>query len=221
MKETADDVVIDSAEKLATVLEESEQLAASLFQVLSDLGPLDDSDRTNTAFAACSLSLEHWSAVRTLIRDAALSSAIVVHRAQFEAATRSIWLTYAATDENISKFSHDLSIESEQAAKNAPQVERMMAQIELKAPKPAFEALQRFKSNSWRALNSYAHAGIHPLRRHLEGYPVPLFHSVLCNSNGLAVVSFMQAVVLGGAQPRQRQLLDLAARFPHCMPPPL
>jgi hypothetical protein len=213
--------VITSAEQLAPILEESEQLAASLFETIEELELINDSDRIVTAYGACSLSLEHWSSVRSLLGEAALSSAIVVHRAQFEAAARSIWLTYAATDENVTKFSQDLSIESEQAAKNAPQVERMMEQIALKAPKPAAEALQRFKSNSWRALNSYAHAGIHPLRRHQAGYPMALIHSVLCNSNGLGVLSCMQAVVLGGQQPLQQHLLDVAGRHPRCMPPPL
>ena len=88
-------------------------------------------------------------------------------------------------------------------------------------PKEAYAALARFKDNSWKALNSYAHAGIHPLRRHAEGYPVALAHSVLCNANGIAVMSGMQAVVLGGAQPLQREVIELAAKHPSCMPPPL
>jgi len=213
--------VITSAEQLAAVLGESDSLVASLLEVIGDLELINDSERIATAHAACSLSIEHWGAIRLLLGEAALSSAIVVHRAQFEAVTRSLWLTYAATDENVAKFSEDLSLESEQATKNAPLVERMMEQIALKAPKPAHDALQRFRSNSWRALNSYAHAGIHPLRRHQEGYPVRLLHGVLCNSNGLGVFSCMQAAVLGGEQPLQQQLLELAARHPLCMPPAL
>jgi len=210
--------VITSVEQLVPLFEESEQLAASLFETIEELELINDSDRIVTAFAACSLSLEHWSSVRSLLREAALSSAIVVHRAQFEAAVRSMWLTYAATEENVSKFSQDLSVESEQAAKNAPQTADMMEQIALKAPKPASEALHHFKSNSWRALNSYAHAGIHPLRRHQVGYPAALVHNVLRNTNGLGVLSCMQAVVLGGEQPLQQHLHDVASRHPQCLP---
>ncbi len=213
--------MIESEKQLAAVMEESEILVASLLQVLAELSLINDSDRIETAYAACSLSFEHWSSVRSLLAEAALSSAIVVHRAQFEAATRSVWLTYAATDENIAKFSQDLSIESEQATKNAPNVDRMMEQIGLKAPKPAYEALQRFKTHSWRALNSYAHAGIHPLRRHQVGYPVALIHGVLCNSNGLGVLSCMQAAVLGGEQPLQKHLIETAGRYPQCLPSPI
>jgi len=84
-----------------------------------------------------------------------------------------------------------------------------------------YEALQRFKSNSWRALNSYAHAGIHPLRRHHEGYPAALIQNVLCNLNGLGVLGCMQAAVLGGEQPLQTHLLEVAGRFSQCLPAPL
>ncbi len=201
--------------------EESDQIAEDLLAVVGDLPLLNDSERVRIADVACSLSLEHWFSVRVLLRGALLPSALVVHRAQFEAITRSIWLTYAATDENVAKFTTDLSPDSEQLAKNSPSVEKMLQQIEAKAPKPAHDALARFKEHPWRALNSYAHAGIHPLRRHQEGYPLVLLHNVLCNANGLGVLSCMQAAVLGGEQPLQQQILDIAGRHPGCMPAPL
>ena len=114
-----------------------------------------------------------------------------------------------------------LDLESEQAAKNIAAAQLMMEALAKSGPEEAHAALARFKDNSWKALNSYAHAGIHPLRRHADGYPEPLMHSVLCNANGLAVMSAMQAAVLSGAQPLQREVLQLAARHPSCMPPPL
>jgi hypothetical protein len=70
-------------------------------------------------------------------------------------------------------------------------------------------------------LNSYAHAGIHPIRMHAVGYPDQLIENIAINANGLAIVGAMQAVVLSGAQPLQRKILDLAAQYPGCMPPPL
>lgn len=203
------------------LFEESDQLAGELFAVIGDLPLVNDSEPVRVADLACSLSLEHWFSARVLLQAALLPSALVVHRAQFEALTRSIWLTYAATDENIGKFTADLSLDSEQAAKNSPGVDKMMQQIAAKAPKPAHDGLLRFKDQSWRALNSYAHAGIHPLRRHEQGYPVQLVRDVLGNVNGLAVFSCMQAVILRGAQPLQQEILDIAAKFPDCTPAPL
>jgi len=195
-------------------------LAEKLLTVI-DLPLLDDSERIRVSDVSCSLALEHWHSARALLGAGLLPSATVVHRAQFEALARSIWLAYSASDAHISKLTAPLSLESEQAAKNMPQVAVMMQDLEKRAPQQAYEALLRFKDNSWKALNSYAHAGIHPIRRHHDGYPLKLLHDMLRNTNGLAVMSCMQAVVLSGQQPLQRKVLEIASEFPACMPPQL
>lgn len=202
------------------IFDESDTFAEELVAVV-DLPLFDGSLKIRTSDVACSLALEHWHSARALLRAGLLPSALVVHRAQFEALTRSIWLAYAAPDDQLFKLTSTLSLESEQAAKNMPQVAEMMQILAKKAPQQAYEALSRFKDNSWKALNSYAHAGIHPIRRHAEGYPVKLIHDVLRNANGLAVMTCMQAVVLSGRQPLQRTLLELAGKRSTCMPPPL
>jgi hypothetical protein len=205
---------------LDRAFDESEELAEGLLSII-DLPLLDDSPRIQTSDVACSLALEHWHAVRVLLQGGLLLSALVAHRAQFEAVVRSIWLTYAASDADVSKLTATLDLDSEHAAKNLPQVQHMMEAVAKQAPAQAHSALARFKDNSWKALNSYAHAGIHPLRRHADGYPAALAHGVLCNANGLAALTCMQAVVLSGVQSLQREVLDLAAKHPTCMPPPL
>ncbi len=202
------------------IFDDSDTLASELLAVI-DLPLLNNSAKVRTSDVACSLALEHWHSARTLLRAGFLPSALVVHRAQFEALVRSIWIAYAASDDHISKLTSTLSQESEQAAKNMPQVAEMMQDLAKKAPPQAYEALSSFKDNSWKALNSYAHAGIHPIRRHDEGYPQNLLHDVLRNTNGLAVMICMQAVVLSGQQPLQRTLLELAGERSACMPPAL
>lgn len=198
----------------------TDDLATKLFKMI-ELPLFDSSPRIEVSDLACSMSFEHWEAVRTLLKSKFLPSAVVVHRAQFEALLRSVWILYAASEEQLSKLSTKLTVETEQNAKNLPQAADMMAAINKKGPPQAYEALNRFKDNSWKALNSYVHAGIHPIKRHAEGYPMKLIEDVVRNSNGLAVVSAMQAVVLSGVQPLQREILALAAKYPNCMPPPL
>ncbi len=204
----------------SSIFSATEEFSSKLFDLI-DLPLYDQTTRLVTSDVARSMSLEHWAATLSLLQSALLPSAITVHRAQFEALLRSIWVLYAATDQQIEKLSSELSQETEQAAKNLPMVADMMAAVEKAGPPQAHDALLRFKENSWRALNSYAHAGIHPIRRHAEGYPVALIESIAKNANGLAVVAAMQAAVLSGLQPLQRQILDLAAKYPECMPPPL
>jgi hypothetical protein len=200
------------------VFDESDQLADELLCQI-DLPLLNDSERVRTSDVACSLSIEHWYSTRALLRAGVLSSALVVHRAQFEALVRSLWLAYAASDEQVAKLARELTVDNDQAAKGVPLVKDMMTALEKTAPSQAYEALARFKAQSWAAMNSYAHAGLHPLRRHAEGYPSTLIEDVLRNANGLAVMSCMQAVVLSGQQPRQRDLIAQAAKHPRCMPP--
>ncbi len=199
---------------------ESDKLASELYQLI-DLPLFDDSTRVVICDVACSMSLEHWEAARKLFSSGLLPSGMVIQRVQFETLVRSVWLLYAATEENIAKLSATLNLENEQAAKNMPQIADMMSAIEKKAPPQAYDALNRFKQNSWKALNSYAHAGIHPIRRHHEGYPIKLIQDVTRNTNGLAIICAMHAVVLSGLQPLQKQVLELAANYPNCMPPPL
>jgi hypothetical protein len=204
----------------SAIFDESDALAAEIL-ALVDVPLFDDSPRIKTSDVACSLSLEHWASTRALLRSGLLPSAVVVHRAQFEALARSIWLLYAASDDHLPKLTATLSLESEQAAKNMHQTAEMMRDLERKAPPPAFDALSRFKDNSWKALNSFAHAGIHPIRRHHDGYPERMLHDILRNANGLAIVSCMQAAILSGQQSLQRDVLAAAAKRPICMPPPL
>lgn len=196
-------------------------LLAEKIQLLIDMPLLNESARIITSDVVCSLSFEHWHSVRALLECSLLPSSIVIHRAQFESLVRSVWITYSASEDQIDKLSTDLNLESEQAAKNLPQVAEMIASIGKSGPREAYDALNRFKDNSWKALNSYVHAGIHPIRRHSEGYPVKLIIDVLRNANGLAVMSAMQAVVLSGEQPMQKDVLELAFEFNECMPPPL
>lgn len=205
---------------LPEIFEASDNLDEELMALI-DLPLFDDSLRIRTSNVACSLSLEHWASVRVLLRSGFLSSATVVHRAQFEALARSIWLLYAASDHHLSKLTATLSSESEQAAKNMPQTSEMMQDLANSGPQQAYDALCRFKDISWKALNSYAHAGIHPIRRHDEGYPLQLLHNVLLNANSLAVFACMQAAVLSGHQSLQRSILALATKHSFCMPPPL
>lgn len=202
------------------IFDATDELTARL-RPLIDLPLLDDSNRLAVSDVACSMSFEHWEATLHLLKGGLLPSAVVVHRAQFEALLRSVWALYAASEEHLNKLSAVLTNESEQNAKNLPQVADMMAAVGKKGPPQAFDALNRFKDNSWKALNSYAHAGIHPISRHAEGYPLPLLESIAKNSNGLAIVCAMQAAALSGVQPLQREILDLASQYPDCMPPPL
>ena len=203
-----------------SIYDDSDSLADQLLSVI-DVPVYDNSQRIRVSEVTCSLALEHWESVRRLLRSGLLPSGVVVHRAQFEATLRSIWVFYAAADDLVVKLGATLSLDSEQAARHMPMVSQMMAHLATNAPPQAHDALLRFKNNAWSVLNSYAHAGIHPIHRHADGYPIKLLEAVLCNANGLGVLSCMQCAALSGRSGLQAELLRVASMHPACMPPPL
>lgn len=199
------------------ILEASEDLASKLAEAL--LAPrYDDSTRNRVSHLACSVSLEHGQASRMLLAAGLVPSGLVVLRAQYEAVVRAVWTLYAAPDAQVEKLGTALGLEAEQAAKNLPQVSDMMTAISIKAPPAPYQALSNFKESSWKALNSYAHAGIHPLQRHESGHPVLLVEQILKNSNGLSVIAGMQAAVLTGSQELVRRIGALQTTHHSCLP---
>lgn len=205
---------------IARILSESDALAIEVLAVLPREHVVT-SERDSASNVACSLSLEHWISVKVLLSADLFPSAVVVHRAQFEASVRSIWLLYAASDAEVGRLAVELSREAEQAAKNLAGLQEMIADIGNRGPREAFAALSRFRDNALKPINSYVHAGIHPLHRHAHGYPDDLCAGVLRNATGVAVLSWMQNAVLARRQDLQRVILQIAARYPSCLPPPL
>jgi hypothetical protein len=72
--------------------------------------------------------------------------------------------------------------------------------------------------NAWSALNSFVHAGIHPLRRHVEGYPLPLILDVLRNSNGLSTMAGMTLAILTGDENISQSMARVQPQFADCLP---
>jgi hypothetical protein len=200
------------------VFEASEQLSDEL-EIAFSLPPFDASDRKRVSVVACSLSLEHGDAVRLLLASTLVPSALVAHRAQYEAAVRAVWAFYAASPTHIEKLSADLTLDAEQSAKNLPTTHEMMVALGPKAPAAAFQALSNFKSNSWGVLNSFAHAGIHPLKRHEQGYPLVLLEQIQKNANAIAIVAAMQAAVLTGSQPLVQEIGKFQRTYNDVLPP--
>src|SRR5438045_5742469 len=103
----------------------SEDLASTLQALLRE-PTHNDSIRIRVSHLACGLSLEHSVAARQLLVHALIPSALVVLRAQYEALVRAVWTLYAATDTQIEKLAAALDVDSDQAAKNLPQVRDMI-----------------------------------------------------------------------------------------------
>jgi hypothetical protein len=182
--------------------------------------PYDTTERLTTSWRFCEIAWEHWQAVRGLSENNMHLSASALLRVQFETIVRALWCFYCASEQQIEKLNRTLSNESEQAAKNLPSTTEMLAGIEsIPNAGNAWIRLDEFKRYSWKALNSYIHAGIHPLQRHAAGYPPELIGQTVRASNSLALMSALQLSILTGVTGLHHAVLQLSLGHSYCLPP--
>ena len=147
--------------------------------------------RHRSSVVAAQLSAEHARGARLLLlEEMATNSGTALIRLQYEALLRAVWILHCASDEQVLKLAAPLSDESEQGAKNLPGPLDMLQRVVAKTPSGLHDPLVQFHCSSWRALNSYVHAGIHPLARKSGGFPVALAEDLTRLSNGLVHVAY-------------------------------
>ncbi|MEW5511980.1 hypothetical protein ABGT16_05105 [Pseudomonas asiatica] len=203
---------------LEEMLTRSADLQVEILRLLEDV-PAHPGERFEASMVACGVALEHAQALRILLEHGSPTTAMSTLRLQFEALTRAMWMLYAASDLAIQKLMAPLTEESARVANKLPQVGEMIEAIVKKAPSGASSMLIQFKDISWSAMNSYVHSGIHPLRRHLEGYPAQLLLQVLQNSNGLMTMTGMLAAILTGNECCINPMRVIQVKFKDCLPP--
>jgi len=207
---------------LAAVLSRSDELHETLLALLDDAG-FDPSPRGQSSLGMCSVSLEHGLSLRILISARCPTSAVGLMRLQFEALTRAMWLLYAANELEVAKLTAALTVDSEQAAKNLPTVNAMIDDIGKRvgttAPAAAHQMLTHFRDVQLKALNSFVHGGIHSLRRHTDGFPVPFIVQIVCSSNALSTMAAMTLAILSGDAAIAKTISRIQREFADCLPP--
>lgn len=141
-------------------------------------------------------------------------------RPQFETLVRSVWLMHAASDLWIDKMDIPLSIEAVEAGKDALMVADMFKALRLSrtAPLGLLDQLEACRSVMWKALNSFAHGGLHPLSRVESGYPRRLSYDVLRNSNAMLAIASQLAAIVTGDQRNMVPVRDIHVNFADCLP---
>lgn len=146
------------------------------------------------------------------------TTAIGVARMQFEALCRAMWLLYAALDAEVAVATALLTPEAEKEAKNLPVATKMVDALKGKAPPGVHEMMSSYRDAMLKGLHSFVHAGLHPLRRHVEGYPEPLLVQIVANCNGVFVMTGAFLAILAGSQPSMRAISGLQRTFADCLP---
>ncbi|ABE43851.1 hypothetical protein Bpro_1920 [Polaromonas sp. JS666] len=178
----------------------------------------DDSDRIAASFNACEVAIQHGQALRALMSEGFHTTAASVMRLQFEVLVRAMWLLYAADEVEIAKIHAPLTQEAEHAASKLPMVSAMIKALDGRAPPPAFQMVDQFKTTMLGALNSFVHGGIHPLKRHQTGYPEQIMDQILRSSNGLFTMTAMMLAILSGDESVSRPMRTIQPAFADCLP---
>ncbi len=191
---------------------------------MEELGPVRENERSERTADACALTIEHGFALQILLAAGAPNSASGLLRLQYEALLRAGWLAYAANEPQLTRAAPDLTAES--AAKSFASAKQMLSDLVNKAAsEPAIAALvtplQEIRVHSWEAMNSFVHAGSHPLKRAGQGFPIQLADGVLRNSNGMLFLALGIRFRLGqwaGVDPVR--VTRAYEGFEDCMPAP-
>jgi hypothetical protein len=198
----------------------AEELLSHLVDVV-DLPPYDESDRLLLSRTLAVTSLHFAASVRCLCGSRLPLGAAAALRSQFEALLRGVWAYYRASEGQVQKLSSHLSIESQQATKNIPQVAEMFSELE---KLPQLEnlriALREFKDSSWLPLNSFVHSGIHAIHWTKVDPPHALADQIFRSSNGLAVLACQHLAILTGQPGLQTEVLAVCAAYSSCLPGP-
>lgn len=178
-------------DEFSKVLERS---SAFLEALMDHLGSAEDfggaDNRQEAAIAAAEVAIEHGTALNALFEMGMANSAVALLRLEYEALLRSAWLLYAATDGAVMKASAPLTKESAEAAKNLPNAQVMLADLERKMTgDPGLAGLvnplRELRDEAWKPMNAFVHCGLHPLARARDGFPEILAVSVIKISNAL------------------------------------
>ena len=206
-------------EKLKVLLERSGGFQADVHEFASGLIPADGK-RYLVALQAGMLSLEHAAGALVLISQGFYPSAFTLMRPQYESLVRGIWLLYAASDTWVEKLSEPLTLESAKRANEGLMLAEMLKELEKSstAPAPIVEQLKQYRDVTWKAMNSYAHGGLHPLSRTLAGYPAQLTYDVVRNSNAIVALATQLIAILTGDPRNMEQVRRFHVEYSDCLP---
>lgn len=182
----------DPIEKL---LERSVEMEQELLRYL-DIRLIAKVSRDETTYTICTISFEHARSLRALMTIKHYTSAIGMSRLQYESLVKAVWVFYAANEKHISKLCNKLNLETEQLAKNMPGLNEMLKQIDNKVPETAARMLNEIKDQSWKAMNSYVHAGIHAISACQGGYSLDFLLMIIRHSNNMLALAVIQIAIL-------------------------
>jgi hypothetical protein len=205
-------------EQLHELLDRTQQFHVAVAELTSAMVPIADT-RFIVSFQSGILSLEHAFGAYLLLTQDLYGPGFSLHRPQFETLVRGVWLLHAATDTWVEKLSQPLTVKSAKKADQTPMLRDMLEQLgKSDAPAHLVQQLAQFRDVTWKALNSFAHGGIHPIARTIEGYPPELAIDAIRNSNALVTIAAQLVLIVSCESPDMEPIRQLVSEFGDCIP---
>lgn len=205
--------------RLERLIRRSAELDVAAWAALPDpYVPAMSSGRHDASLTAALMAVEHARAFRMLSAEGMFTTGIGVARMQFEALARAMWLLYAATDEEVQVATAELSVDAEREANKLPMASKMVDALSGNSPSGMHEMMAAYKEAMLKGLHSFVHAGLHPLQRHVQGYPEKLVVQIVQNTNGIFVTTAAFLAVLAGSQSSMHAIRGLQLNFADCLP---
>lgn len=183
-------------------LHRSGQLHEAMAQTLAldDEGlEVIDLHGTDVATAAISLSMEHGDSLLVLMARGNPNTATATLRMQFESMLRGAWAIYAATEQDIEALERELTVEADAQARKVAVYGDMLKALRKEGcnvPRVLVDEVGRVDQVLRHSLNSFVHGGFQPLKRHSEGFPLPLAFQVIETSNAISTMAAALFAVL-------------------------
>lgn len=212
------DPVLDE-EKLLALIDRSISFQEAVLEHVNGV-QLVEGLRYLVSFQSGVLSLHHAAGAIVLIKNGLIASAYTLMRPQYESLVRGIWLLHSASDTWVEKLSEPLTVENAKRANEGPMLAEMLKQLESDKDAPAqiVEQLKQYRDVTWKALNSYAHGGIHPLSRTMAGYPPSLTYDVVRNSNAIVALAIQLLTILSGDPREMEAVRRFHVQYSDCLP---
>jgi len=204
--------------ELARALAVTTDLYGALHALLGESVEID-SRRTFLTQGTIGIVIEHGVSIVSLVHDDRLASASVLLRAQFEALVRALWLHYSADDDWIEKYFATVQAQPGKDPNMSRGMDEMLQDIAGKAPAALARMLLPLKAGAWGPLNSYVHAGIHPVVHQHLGVSDEFALATLRNSNGLTCMAATLTAILTGNRDQQRNVIAAQRAHADCLPP--
>ncbi|WP_174492804.1 DUF6988 family protein [Acinetobacter sp. Marseille-Q1623] len=167
----------------------SMEMIDELYKELEQSQFMDGGIRLELVYQCCDLSIEHGIAVKTLLEQNLVTSAMALFRIQFESVVRAYWLLMVASNQDVLKLQLS-SIDDLFKNHKIPMVSAMIdALSQVKEITNIVENFKQFKFYSMNHLNNIVHSGAHSMIRRKAGLTVKQHEILVKQTNNFTTMA--------------------------------